>query len=143
MFVKLLSLLYAFYLYLKGPRKIKLVSGEKIDLGELRVTSVKGFKLYIYCKELRYLVKHKHWYVPNYHVTCYEMHAQCTTGAPQRLVDATKDSVWLPPVTPTFLGLTVARRRLVDSYLDILISRLSVDNEAAMTRSPLFGDTDL
>lgn len=138
----LLGMLYSAYLSFRGPRRIKLLRNEKIDLGGLKAYSIRGFELSIYCKEIRYRVYHRRFYVRNYDTSCYELFAVVGDNADQRLKDAIRQPVYLPMIVPPFVGKTVLRKKLVEAYLDILIARLRVNNDSPLSRAPLFVPTE-
>lgn len=124
-FRSIFAFLYLLYMDLKGGRKLTNYSRVEKHVGELTVQSLNGYAFEIQCQELQYVHSFSNPFFKSKTYTLYSLYGVFTGDAPKRLEEVLSRKAIIPRPVPNWVAWPIARKYIVEAYLDTVIALLS------------------
>lgn len=123
----LASLMTSLVENLKGPRTTEEVVVPRTRSEGLTGHSVSGYEINIHCRERRYKVRYKRWWMGADELRMFHVFATYSNDCPERLKEACKLDISMPALLSSYAPAEKQREAAINAYLDILIARLETN----------------
>src|SRR5574344_836330 len=78
---------------------------------------VKGHRVQFYCQDIVYLMNFDRWFIPDKKIISFRFSTVIDSDAPQEIKDNSKEVIFFPDFSPSFLLSSDRKKHMLNVYL--------------------------
>lgn len=115
---------------IKGERYLAVTEVTPAVDDHLKIATIQGHEIYIYCSETIYTLHYRSMFVPDRHKRVFHVHCRCSDDTPQEIKQKFSKERHLPVIGHSFYDSDTLKLRTIESYVDSVLYGANLSRRA-------------